>query len=146
MDWQYQGADKNGIYVKLLKGDQSVDIKLPPTQDYFETDEEGEVTSEYLDANFETLWDAQSLTGPQEITLTADKTTITADGDDAATVTATIPMDAEYCFVTVNGPPAEKADIEGGQVVREFTSEEAGIFRVDFYAGNKVATIFIEAV
>ncbi len=63
-----------------------------------------------------------------------------------ATVTATIPGDSQYCFVTVNGPPAEKADIEDGQVVREFTSETAGIFKVEFYAGNKVSAIFIEAV
>ncbi len=146
MNWQFLGADKSGIYVKLIKGDQSVDIKLPPTRDYFETDEEENVTSEYLDANFDRLWDAQSLTGLQEITIETDKTEIAADGIDAVTVTVTIPVDAEYCFVNVNGLPAEKADIEDGQVVREITSEEAGLFRVDFCAGNKVGTIFLEAV
>jgi hypothetical protein len=144
--WQFLGADSGGIYVRLYKGDDSVDIKLPPTQDYFDTDEEGNVTSEYLDANSYKLWDAQSLTGPTEIAIESDKMQITADGQDVATVTAMIPVSAEYCWVTVNGPPAEKADIVDGQVVREFVSAEVGVFRVDFYAGNKVGTIFIEAV
>jgi hypothetical protein len=80
------------------------------------------------------------------IVIDADKIQILADGIDAATVTATIPLEAEYCFVTVNGPPAERAEIVNGQVVREFTSTTVGIFRVDFYAANRVATVFIEAV
>ncbi len=84
-----------------------------------------------------------------EIKLFADKSEITADGEDAVTVTAAIKgtaVDSLPCFVTVNGPPAERADIEGGQVVREFVSEEAGHFRVDVFAGDKQATIFLEAV
>ncbi len=83
------------------------------------------------------------------ITLVADKLQINADGVDAATVTATISghdVDSIPCYVTVNGPPAERADIVGGEVAREFSAAETGIFRVDFYAGNQVSTLFIEAV
>ena len=83
------------------------------------------------------------------INLAADKIEIAADGNDCATVTATITghdVDLVPCYVTVNGPPAERADIVSGEVTREFSAAEAGIFRVDFYAGNQVATMFIEAV
>ena len=81
-----------------------------------------------------------------KIELSADKTTISADGIDVATITATIPVDAEYCFITVNGPPAEKADVVGGQVVREFSAAEAGLYKVEFFAGNKTASMIIEVV
>ncbi len=83
------------------------------------------------------------------ITLTADKTQITADGVDAVTVTATFEghdVDSFDCYITVNGPPAEQAEIVDGEVVREFVSEEAGHFRVDVFAGQAQKTIFIEAV
>ncbi len=83
------------------------------------------------------------------ITLTADKTQITADGVDAVTVTAVFEghdVDTIPCYITVNGPPAEQAEIVDGEVVREFVSEEAGHFRVDVFAGQAQKTIFIEAV
>ncbi len=83
------------------------------------------------------------------ITLTADKAQITANGVDTATVTATFDghnVDSIPCYITVNGPPAEQAEISGGEVVREFVSEEAGFFRVDVFAGDAQKTIFIEAV
>ena len=80
------------------------------------------------------------------IDLVADKTIINADGVDVATIIATIPMDAEYCFITVNGPPAEKTDIVDGQVVREFSAGEAGLYKVEFFAGNKTAAIIIEVI
>lgn len=79
-----------------------------------------------------------------KIELAADKTTISADGVDVATITATIPLDAEYCFITINGPPAEKADVVDGEVVREFSAAEAGLYKVEFFAGNKAASIIIE--
>lgn len=80
------------------------------------------------------------------IELSADKTTITADGVDAATITARLPVSAEYCFITVNGEVAEKAEIENDLVVRVFTAETPGIYRVDFHALNRVATAFIEVI
>ncbi len=83
------------------------------------------------------------------ITLTANKAQITADGVDAVTVTAVFDghdVDSFDCYITVNGPPAEQADIVSGEVVREFVSEQAGYFRVDVFAGEQQKTIFIEAV
>jgi hypothetical protein len=83
------------------------------------------------------------------IGLTADKTEITADGEDAVTVTATIEgteVDSIPCYVTVNGPPAEEAEVISGQVVREFATTEVGLFRVDYFCGDKQATIFIKGV
>ena len=139
--WEFRGADERGIYVRLYRGDNYTDVVLPPTRDYFEN--EGQ-DSEYLSSNFDRLWDANAVLGADEIELTADKTTINADGVDAATITATIPVDAEYCFITVNGPPAEKADVVDGEVVREFSAGEAGLYKVEFFAGNKTAAIIIE--
>ena len=81
-----------------------------------------------------------------KIELSTDKTTINADGLDPATITATIPTDAEYCFITVNGPPAEKADVVNGEVVREFSAGETGLYKVEFFAGNKTASMIIEVV
>ena len=141
--WAFRGADERGIYVRLYRGDNYTDVVLPPTRDYFEN--EGQ-DSEYLSSNFDRLWDANAVLGADEIELSADKTTISADGIDVATITATIPVDAEYCFITVNGPPAEKADVVGGQVVREFSAAEAGLYKVEFFAGNKTAAIIIEVV
>ncbi len=83
------------------------------------------------------------------ISLSADKTEITADGVDIVTVTATIEgteVDTIPCYVTVNGPPAEEAEVSGGEVVREFSTEEEGLFRVDYFCGDKQATMFIKGV
>jgi hypothetical protein len=80
------------------------------------------------------------------IELSSDKTTIIADGVDAATITARLPVNAEYCFITVNGEVAEKAIIEKGIVTRAFTSETPGVYRVDFHALNRIATAFIEVI
>ncbi len=78
--------------------------------------------------------------------LYADKTVIAADNTDTAIITAQLPQDAEYCFITVNGEVAEKATIENGEVVRAFTSATPGIFRIDFYALNRIASAFVEVI
>ncbi len=39
--YEFLGADDKGIHVRLFKDDKSVDVTLPPTQDYFEQDDEG---------------------------------------------------------------------------------------------------------
>lgn len=40
----------------------------PPTQDYFEQDEEtGETTSQYLEENFDDLWDMHTLDGVKKL-------------------------------------------------------------------------------
>ncbi len=130
----------------------------PPEIDYTSSK-----TTVYLRSNFEQVevdgelrwrYDEQQhsklafLSGEtlNRIGLSADKTSIVADGIDVATITAAIPVDAEYCFITVNGPPAEKANVVDGQVVREFTAETPGLYKVEFFAGNKTASMIIEVV
>ena len=85
-----------------------------------------------------------------DITLTADKTQITANGTDAATITATfdgVEVDTFNCYITIDGEVCETVEpITGGEVVREFTSETAKVFKLDFHAGEQVKTIFVEAV
>ncbi len=83
------------------------------------------------------------------ISLATDKTEVTADGEDFATVTAIVAgvnVDSFVCYVTVDGPPAEEFDIVDGQVVSEFSAEEEGLFRVDYFCGDKQATLFIKGV
>ncbi len=137
--YEYLGADSEHIYILLKRGEKQVKLTLPNVGDYFD----GEGNSAYIETHYANLWN----TGITEaITVTTDKVQILADGVDVATVTAMIPVMADHCYVTVNGPPAERAEIVNDQVVREFSSETVGVFRVDFYAGDKSATIFIEAV
>ena len=85
-----------------------------------------------------------------DITLAADKTQITANGADAATITATFDgteVDTYTCYITIDGEVCETVEpITGGEVVREFTSETAKVFKLDFYAGGLSKTIFVEAV
>ena len=85
-----------------------------------------------------------------DITLSADKTQITADGTDASTITATfegVEVDTYSCYITIDGEVCETVEpITGGEVVREFTSETAKVFKLDFHADDKVKTIFVEAV
>lgn len=80
------------------------------------------------------------------IELSADKTTIKADDLEEAVITARLPANAEYCFVTVNGEVAEKAEIENNTVTRAFTCGTPGIYRIDFHALNRIATAFIEVI
>ena len=84
------------------------------------------------------------------ISLSADKTQITADGVDACTVTASfegVEVDTFTCHITIDGEVCETVEpITGGEVVREFTSAEAKVFKLDFHADDKVKTIFVEAV
>ncbi len=84
------------------------------------------------------------------ITLTADKTQITADGTDAATITATfdgVEVDTFVSYITIDGEVCETVEpITGGEVVREFTSAVAKVFKIDFYAGGLSKTIFVGAV
>jgi hypothetical protein len=57
--WTFQGADEKGIYVRLHRDGEQVDVILPQSQDYFE---DGGKKSKYLDENFEQLWeDNQSI-------------------------------------------------------------------------------------
>ena len=113
--------------------------------DFEQVEVEGDLLWQYNEQQYpKTTFMADALLN--NIKLAADKTTINADGVDVATITATIPVDAEYCFITVNGPPAEKADVVGGQVVREFSAAEAGLYKVEFFAGNKTASMIIEVV
>ena len=85
-----------------------------------------------------------------DITLSADKTQITADGVDASTITANftgVEVDTFTCFITIDGEVCETVEpITGGEVVREFTSETVKVFKLDFHADDKVKTIFVEAV
>jgi len=85
-----------------------------------------------------------------DITLTADKTQITANGTDASTITATfdgVEVDTYTCYITIDGEVCETVEpIVAGEVVREFTSETARVFKLDFHADDKVKTIFVEAV
>ena len=85
-----------------------------------------------------------------DIALTADKATITANGTDAATITATfdgVEVDTYTCYITIDGEVCETVEpITNGEVVREFTSETAKVFKLDFHADDKVKTIFVEAV
>lgn len=101
---------------------------------------------DYAQKNFINLWDGSSPMGVRKIDISADKTTINADGVDVATITAVIPVDSEYCFITVNGPPAEKADVVDGQVTREFSAAEAGLYKIEFFAGNKTASMIVEVI
>ena len=84
------------------------------------------------------------------ITLTADKTQITADGTDACTVTAKFEgqsVDEFTCHLTIDGEVCETVEpIVAGEVVREFTSAEVKVYKIDFHAGDKMNTIFVEAV
>ncbi len=123
----------------MKRGEKKVDISLPNVGDYFD----GEGRSEYVENHFADLWNAGST---ESITITADKAQIVANNTDVCTVTASIPVVANYCYVTVNGPPAEKVLIENDQAIIEFVSAEVGVFRVDFYVGDKSGTIFIEVI
>ena len=84
-----------------------------------------------------------------DITLSADKTQITADGVDASTITANfdgVEVDTFTCHITIDGEVCETVEpIVDGEVVREFTSETAKVYKIDFHAGDKVKTIFVEA-
>ena len=84
------------------------------------------------------------------IELSADKVSITADGVDKATVIATFSgeaVDTFNCHIVIDGTVCDtEYPITGGEVVREFVSETVRVFNVEFFAGNKVGTIFIEAV
>ena len=81
-----------------------------------------------------------------QITLTADLTTVPIGG--IATVTAIFSgnaVDSLNCYICVNGQAAEVVyPITDGQVIREFVSSTAGLYKLDFYAGALVQTIFIE--
>ena len=85
-----------------------------------------------------------------DITLSADKTQITADGVDASTITANfdgVEVDTFTCHITIDGEVCETVEpIVDGEVVREFTSAEAKVFKLDFHADDKVKTVFVEAV
>ena len=84
------------------------------------------------------------------IELSADKVSITADGVDKATVTATFTgeaVDSFNCYIIIDGEVCDtEYPITGSQVVREFTSETAKVYKIDFHAGDKMNTIFVEAV
>ena len=83
------------------------------------------------------------------IELSADKVSITADGLDKATVTATftgVSVDTFLCHIVIDGAVCDtEYPITGGEVAREFTSETAKIYKIDFHAGDKMKTIFVEA-
>jgi len=85
-----------------------------------------------------------------DITLTADKTQITANGTDAATITATFDgteVDTFNYYITIDGEVCETVEpITNAEVVREFTSETVKVFKLDFHAGDLSKTIFVEAV
>ncbi len=72
--YQFIGADQDYIYIKLTKNDKSLDIKLPNNQDYFETNEDTQIsTSPWIENNFDDLWDMNDLDGIKNIkTLLAD--------------------------------------------------------------------------
>ena len=84
------------------------------------------------------------------IELSADKVSITADGIDKATVTATFSgevVDSFNCYIVIDGVVCDtEYPIVGGEVAREFTSETAKVYKIDFHAGDKMKTIFVEAV
>ena len=132
----------------LLLDTESSETTIFERQDIVEVEREGQTYYRYTEYQYEVKeWlqlNVPDLT--RNIALSADKTQISADGIDVATITAVIPVDAEYCFITVNGPPAEKATVIGGQVVREFAAETPGLYKVEFFAGNKTASMIIEVV
>ena len=61
-NYRFQAADHKYIYVILEKDDVEVEVKLKSADidgDLFQTDEEtGEVTSTYIEENFEALYNA----------------------------------------------------------------------------------------
>ena len=130
----------------------------PPEIDYTSSK-----TTVYLRSNFEQVevggelrWRYDEATYPKlaylgeevlnRIELNTDKAQIVADGVDEAIITAKLPSGVEYCFVTVNGEVAEKADIESSAVTRAFAAQTPGIYRIDFHAMNRIATAFIEVI
>ena len=95
--------------------------------------------------------DIDAIPGPDptinNIILSKDKETIIANGIDTVTITATFEgeqVDTFTCYVTVNGPPAEAVTIINSQIIREFSSETPGLFKVEFYAGTAYIGAFIE--
>ena len=138
----------------LLLDTKSSETTIFERQDIVEVEREGQTyyrytehqypLSEWLRARVPQFKGELDLISP--LVITADKTTIAADDIDTATITVQLPVEAEYCFVTVNGEVAEKATITDGAVSRGFTASTPGIYRVDFYAINRVATAFIEVI
>ena len=86
----------------------------------------------------------------EDISLSADKVSITADGIDKATIIATftgVEVDSFNCHIVIDGIVCDtEYPIVNGEVIREFTSEIAKIYKIDFHAGNKMQTIFVEAI
>jgi hypothetical protein len=133
-------------------------VSKPPEIDHTSSKTTVYVRSDFeqIEVDGEQMWRFKEVQYPKleylsgealnRIELSSDKTTIIADGVDAATITARLPVNAEYCFITVNGEVAEKAIIEKGIVTRAFTSETPGVYRVDFHALNRIATAFIEVI
>ncbi len=66
--YNFIGADNEGIYVELIKDGQSIKITLPNNQDYFETNQDTqEVSSSWIEEQFEDLWDMNTLDGVKKL-------------------------------------------------------------------------------
>ncbi len=85
---------------------------------------------------------------PIEFKIAADKTEITADGQDKAVITATIPDGINTAYVLVNGPPIQELPVVDNQVQFEVTAEpeEVGLHKVEIAAGQHQGYVIVEAV
>jgi hypothetical protein len=113
-------------------------------QTYYRYTEHQYSVSEWLQQRVPQIKDQLGAMAP--LIIKADKTEIAADGVDVATITVDVAEGEDYCSIYVNGPPAERAVAEGGQVVREFAAGTAGMYKVEFFSGGRQAAIIIEAV
>jgi hypothetical protein len=84
-----------------------------------------------------------------EIKINKDKEIILSNNQDILTIIVTFEgeqVDTFNCYITINGIPIESIPIVNGEIIREFTSETSGVFKIEFSAGEIYTTTFIEVV
>jgi len=85
----------------------------------------------------------------QSLKMTTDKTQITADGVDTASITITLEpagTGITTVDVLVDGPPVTEVEVTNNQATFEFTATDPGKYMIECISGEVRKHIFVEAV
>ncbi len=148
-------AGNDGALVKLRQNVEQVEIEdddgVSVMYEYDEVETfvpKRPKLHQWVQENFAQLW-ANATADVRDyapLVVSSDKTTIAADGEDTALVTATLPDGVDTAHVLINSPPPVYEVVNDGVLEVEFRTVDAGHHVIEVAAGMRRGLVVIEGV